>query len=114
MNEEIVDNQNPLRRGRSEDVTTIDTRGNVNMSLVNAESIFSIPKSKSSISQFAYDDALMVYDLESGLQYGVLKGNWMYYYLESSADENRVITTDLENRRLEVYENDILINMAGT
>ena len=100
-----MDNQNLLRRNRPEDGTKIDTRGNVNMSLLNAESIFSIPKSISSISQFAYNDALLVYDLESGLQYGVLKGNGMYYYFESSADENRVVTADLENRRLEVYVN---------
>ena len=109
-----MDNQNLLRRNRPEDGTTIDTRGNVNMSLLNAESIFPIPKLISSISQFAYDDALMVYDLESGLQYGVVKESGMYYYFESSADENRVVTAELENRRLEVYENDTMINKAGT
>ena len=109
-----MDNQNLLRRGRPEDATRIDNCGNVNMSLLNAESIFPIPKSISSMSQFAYDNALMVYDLESGLQYGVLKESGMYYYFESSADENRVVTTDLENRRLEVYENDTMINKAGT
>ena len=108
------DTRKSVKRDRPEDGTTIDTRGNVNMSLLNAESIFPIPKSISSISQFTYDDALMVYDLESGLQYGVVKESGMYYYFKSSADENRVITADLKNRKLEVYENEILINETGT
>ena len=111
--EEKLDHRKSTKRDHPEDATRIDTCGDENKSLVNAESMFSIPKLISGISQYAYDDTLLVYEVDSGFQYSILKGNGMLYISESSADTNRVIVADLKNRRLGVYENEVPICATG-
>lgn len=55
-----------------------------------------------------------MYDLERESQYGVVKGNGIFYVSESSEDQNRVIVADWRNRSVRIYENKKPINVRVT
>ena len=95
---------NRLESGRcngAENGMRINTRVNDNKNL-----LFAYPKSEA-MSDISDDHSLIVYDVESGLWFGLLKENEMYYAAKSSRKGNRVIAADLENGSIRVYKNQI-------
>ena len=100
----------PVTSNDSDQETRTDTSVSENNSLLTVESILSTLETSSGLSRFSTDDSQIVFDMEKGLQYGILKRNDTYFVAEWSSNENRVIAADLNKRRLEVYENKILMN----
>ena len=73
------------------------------VSSIITEPMPSIPVFVSHLSKYLNDESLVVFDLESGLQYGVLNRNDIFYVIEWVADKNRVVVADWKNRSM-VFE----------
>ena len=109
-----MDNRKSMKRDHPEDATKTDSRNNDNMRLLKLKSIFSIPELISSTPLCSNDDVLIAYDMEQDCEYGTVKGNEMYYVSEWSIHQSRVIAADWKKKRLEMYENEKLINVPVT
>ena len=60
------------------------------------------------------DDSLIVYDVERGFHYGVMKNNDMNCTSKCLMDENKVIVADLKNGSVKVYDNKKLVNASDS
>ena len=109
-----IDPRKSVKRDRPENPTKTDSRDNGNMSFPNVKSVFPVPKLIPSLSQCSSDDLLIASDLEKEYRYAIVKGNGMCYVFELSVVQNRVIVADWNNRRLDVYEKRMRINVAAT
>ena len=96
------------KRDHPEGAMNTDTCASDIVSLSKVRFIFSIPDTISNAYEYSNDDILVAYDLERGSQYDVV------YVAEWSVKKNRVIITDWKKRKMEVYENETLINETVT
>ena len=108
-----MDHRKSLKRDYSNDAMKADTYANDNMSLLRTELSLSIPEAISGIPGYSHNESLVVYDVETGCGYGLLKGNEMYYVSEWSRNWNRMVVADWKKKRLEMYDNEKLINMSA-
>lgn len=109
-----MDHRKSVKRGHPENAPKSDPCANGSKPLLNVESTFPIPDLIPIITQCSNEDSLIVYDLERESQYGVVKGNGIFYVSESSEDQNRVIVADWRNRSVRIYENKKPINVRVT